>query len=163
MKKLLFSVAATLFLSLSVWADTLPAGAITIKSDSMKYLGSEGKSIFTGKVVVTSEAYILKADALDVFFTKNNDVSRIVCNKNVNFQTEDIRATSAYADIDQKTKIITLQGKAKLWQGVNYLEGEKIRINYETREIIADKGSSDRITVIFTPDNKTDNNTGNLK
>ncbi|MDR2105643.1 MAG: hypothetical protein LBP51_07820 [Deferribacteraceae bacterium] len=139
----------------SIRGETLPTGSITVKSDSMKYFGNEGKSVFTGKVVVTSDEYTLKAEILDVFFTKDNQINRIICNKNVNFQTDDIRAASNYAEIDQKTKIISLQGKAKLWQGVNYLEGEKIRINYETQEIIADKGASDRVTVIFTPDNKT--------
>jgi lipopolysaccharide export system protein LptA len=154
MRRLIFFL---LFLfPLSIWAETLPVGAITVKSDSMKYFGAEGKSVFSGKVVVTSDEYTLKAETLDVFFDKNNEINKITCSKNVNFQTEEIRATSNFAEIDQRTKIINLQGKAKLWQGANYLEGEKIRINYETKEIIADKGGTERVTVIFTPDNKTE-------
>jgi lipopolysaccharide export system protein LptA len=154
MRSLLFLFL--LLFSFSVWAESLPVGAITVKSDSMKYFGAEGKSVFSGKVVVTSDEYTLKAETLDVFFDKNNEINKITCSKNVNFQTEEIRATSNFAEIDQRTKIINLQGRAKLWQGANYLEGEKIRINYETKEIIADKGGTERVTVIFTPDNKTE-------
>jgi lipopolysaccharide export system protein LptA len=153
--RFILSFLLFIFPVFSLAAEALPPGAITIKSDSMKYLDTQRKSVFNGGVVVTSETYTLKTDAMDVFFTKDNEINRIICHDNVNFQTEEIKASSDYAEIDQKTKIINLQGRAKLWQGKNYLEGEKVRINYVTKEIIADKGSKERVTVVFTPDNDT--------
>ena len=42
----------------------------------------------------------------------------------------------------------------KVWQGENYLEGEKVFIYYEEERIVVDKGTDKRVTIIFKPENE---------
>lgn len=127
---------------------------VKIQANSMQYYGNQNKSSFKGQVVATSSEYTLTADAVDVFFTETNEVSKIGCQGNVNFKSTDILAVSNTANLDQNTKIIELSGEVKIWQGENYLEGENVNIQYETKEIIVDKkektdGEDERVIIIF--------------
>ena len=53
--------------------------------------------------------------------------------------------------MDQKKKVAVITGNVKVWQGENYLEGEKVFIYYEEERIIVDKGTNKRVTIIFKP------------
>ncbi len=147
----IFTVFAVVFLFSASFAFAQNSGPVKIHADSMQYYGEQNKSVFTGNVVAVSETYTLTASKVELFITPQNQVEKILCEGNVNFNTKDILAVSDKADLDQKTKIITLNGNAKIWQNANYLEGEHVRIQYETREIFVDKGSSERVVIIFNP------------
>jgi lipopolysaccharide transport protein LptA len=146
-------VVITLFIASLAFGQS--SGPVKIHADSMQYYGEQNKSVFTGNVVAVSETYTLTASKLELFITQQNQVEKILCEGNVNFNTKDILAVSDKADLDQASKIITLNGNAKIWQNANYLEGEHVRIQYETREIFVDKGSSERVVIIFNPADNT--------
>lgn len=133
------------------------SGPVKIHSNSMQYFGEQSKSTFSGNVVAVSDAYTLTADVLDVYFSKDNEVQKIVGKGNVNFKTTDMLAVANDGELDQTDKTIKMNGNVKIWQSENYLEGEIVRIKYETREIFVDKGGTERVTVIFNPE---DNSTG---
>ncbi|MDR2883949.1 MAG: hypothetical protein LBV09_02445 [Deferribacteraceae bacterium] len=127
------------------------AGPVKVHANNMQYFGSESRAEFKGSVVASNDNFTLTSDRVNVFFNNKNEVLRIVCKGNVNFKTAEILAVSTDAELNQVTKIITMKGGAKVWQRENYLEGETVNLQYETKEVLVDKGSSERVTVIFTP------------
>lgn len=130
-----------------------PTSPVKIQADEMRYYGSERKSTFHGNVVAVSDNYTLTSDDVVVFLNKDMDVSKIFCTGNVNFKSDDIVSISKKADLDHNKKVAVITGNVKVWQGENYLEGEKVFIYYEEERIVVDKGTDKRVTIIFKPEN----------
>lgn len=124
---------------------------VKVQADEMRYYGTERKSTFHGNVVAVSDNYTLTADNVTVLLDKKNEISKIKCVGNVNFRSDDIISISKQADLDQKKKVAVITGNVKVWQGENYLEGEKVYIYYEEERIVVDKGIDKRVTIIFKP------------
>ena len=149
------TVITTFFLLLftsTVWAQLAKSGYMNINADSMRYFGSANKSVFSGSVHASNDNFTLTADNVDVYFSDKNEVIRIVCKGQVVFKSVDILATANNAELVQPEKTIILDGNAEIWQKENYLKGAKVTIQYEKREIYVEKGSGNRVTVIFKPD-----------
>lgn len=124
---------------------------VKVQSDTMKYYGNERKSVFSGNVVAVSDNFTLTSDNVVVYLNKQMDVSKIVCNGNVNFKSKDIVSISNKAEVSQDNEVAVISGNVKVWQGENYLEGEKVFIYYEENRIVVDKGTDKRVTIIFKP------------
>lgn len=131
-----------------------PNSPVKVQADEMRYYGSERKSTFHGNVVAVSDNYTLTSDDVTVFLNKDMDVSKIKCVGNVNLKTNDIVSISKQADLDHEKKVAVITGDVKVWQGENYLEGEKVFIYYEEERIVVDKGTDKRVTIIFKPGNE---------
>lgn len=131
-----------------------PTSPVKIQANEMRYYGTEHKSTFHGNVVAVSDNYTLTSDDIVVFLNKDMDVSKIQCTGNVNFKSDDIVSISKRADLDHNKKVAVITGDVKVWQGENYLEGEKVFIYYEEERIVVDKGTEKRVTIIFKPENE---------
>lgn len=131
-----------------------PTSPVKIQANEMRYYGTERKSTFHGNVVAVSDNYTLTSDDVVVFLNKDMDVSKIQCTGNVNFKSDDIVSISKRADLDHNKKVAVITGDVKVWQGENYLEGEKVFIYYEEERIVVDKGTEKRVTIIFKPENE---------
>ncbi len=123
-----------------------PTSPVKIQANEMRYYGTERKSTFHGNVVAVSD--------IVVFLNKDMDVSKIQCTGNVNFKSDDIVSISKRADLDHNKKVAVITGDVKVWQGENYLEGEKVFIYYGEERIVVDKGTEKRVTIIFKPENE---------
>lgn len=129
---------------------------VKIQSDTMRYYGKDKKSIFSGNVVAVSDNFTLTSDNVTVLLNKDMDVDKIICNGNVNFKTDDIVAVSKNAEVDQKSEIAVLSGGVKVWQGENFLEGNKVTMYYAENRIVVNSGEKQRVTITFKPgDNET--------
>lgn len=131
-----------------------PTSPVKIQANEMRYYGTERKSTFHGNVVAVSDNYTLTSDDIVVFLNKDMDVSKIQCTGNVNFKSDDIVSISKRADLDHNKKVAVITGDVKIWQGENYLEGEKVFIYYGEERIVVDKGTEKRVTIIFKPENE---------
>ncbi len=131
-----------------------PTSPVKIQANEMRYYGTERKSTFHGNVVAVSDNYTLTSDDIVVFLNKDMDVSKIQCTGNVNFKSDDIVSISKRADLDHNKKVAVITGDVKVWQGENYLEGEKVFIYYEEERIVVYKGTEKRVTIIFKPENE---------
>ncbi len=131
-----------------------PTSPVKIQANEMRYYGTERKSTFHGNVVAVSDNYTLTSDDIVVFLNKDMDVSKIQCTGNVNFKSDDIVSISKRADLDHNKKVAVITGDVKVWQGENYLEGEKVFIYFEEERIVVDKGTEKRVTIIFKPENE---------
>lgn len=127
---------------------------VKIQSDGMKYFGNEKKSEFSGNVIAVSDDFTLTADHVTVFLNADMDVDKIICKGNVNFKNKDVISISEDAEVDQTIKTAVLSGGVKVWQGENFLEGDKVIMYYTDNRIIVDKGTDRRVTIIFRPDDK---------
>lgn len=149
---------ACLLLTFSTQAfaqNSIESEKVRLYFDGMSHQVEEDHTTITGNVVAVSDKYTLTADKVDLYHTKDQAVVRIVCTGGVNFKTDEILAVADSAELDQRVKTIYLTGNAKIWQGENYIEGERMEIQYETRELYVAKGSSKRVTVIFNLDNQS--------
>ena len=131
-----------------------PTSPVKIQANEMRYYGTERKSTFHGNVVAVSDNYTLTSDDIVVFLNKDMDVSKIQCTGNVNFKSDDIVSISKRADLDHNKKVAVITGDVIVWQGENYLEGEKVFIYYGEERIVVDKGTEKRVTIIFKPENE---------
>lgn len=150
-KLLIILVLFSIPLLLGAKKDISTNSPVKVQADEMRYFGTEKKSTFHGNVVAVSDNYTLTADDVTVFLDKANEISKIKCVGNVNFRSDDIISISKEADLDQKKKLAVITGNVKVWQGENYLEGEKVFIYYEEERIVVDKGTDKRVTIIFKP------------
>ncbi len=124
---------------------------VKITADAMKYYGAERRTEFIGNVVGVSDNYTLTSDNVTVFMNETNSIERIVGNGNVNIKTDTIVAISQNGEVDEVAKIATLSGGVKVWQGENFLEGDKVIIYYIDDRIEVEKGEEKRVTIIFNP------------
>lgn len=165
--KIFLIMFIVLFSSLGYGAnkkDIKTTSPVKVQSDTMKYYGKERKSVFSGNVVAVSDNFTLTSDDVTVYLNKNMDVSKIECRGNVNFKSKDIVSISNKADVNQENELAVISGNVKVWQGENYLEGEKVFIYYEENRIVVDKGTDKRVTIIFKPGEEGSNfGSGNKK
>jgi lipopolysaccharide export system protein LptA len=124
---------------------------IEIEADNMKYFGDKQMSQFKGNVIVIQDGMKMKSDNMDVFFTKNREVKEIFSYGNVKIEKEDLLALSEKAKIYNIEQKVVLQGNARVWQGENYLEGEKVTLFNDSERLYVDKGADKRVKIIITP------------
>jgi lipopolysaccharide export system protein LptA len=124
---------------------------IQIEADNMQYFGDKQMSVFKGKVVVIREDMKMTADEMQVFFTKNREVKEILSRGNVRIEKEGLLALSGRAKLFQKEQKVELSENARVWQGDNYLEGEKVTLYTGTDRLFVEKGDEKRVKIILAP------------
>jgi lipopolysaccharide export system protein LptA len=97
--------------SVALGQGSAPSGPVKVSASTMQYFGSENKSVFKGNVIAISDNYTLTANSVDIYFSSNNDVIKIIATGNVNFKTLDVLAVSNKAELDQEKKTVTLEGE----------------------------------------------------
>lgn len=132
-------------------ADDKKGGPIQIEADSMKYYGEKQMSHFSGNVVVIRDGMKMTSDEMDVYFTPEKEVKEIFSRGNVKIEKQDLLALSGEARIYQQEQKIVLTKNARVWQGDNYLEGEKVTLYNDTDKLFVDKGPDKRVKIIITP------------
>jgi len=130
-----------------------PAGKKPIKilSDYMKYTGDDNVSRFSGNVIVTDGEMRVTSDNMDVSFDKQNNVKEIYAQGNVKIEKEGLLALSDKARLYAAEEKVVLFNNVRVWQGDNYLEGEKVTIYNQNNRIFVDRGSNKRVKIIIAP------------
>ncbi len=124
---------------------------IKIESDYMKYNGTDRISIFTGNVTVTDGAMRMTADSMDVYFDDKDEVKEIFSQGNVKIEKEGLLTLSDKARFYSAEKKAVLTSNVRVWQGDNYLEGEKVTLYNENNKIFVDRGTNKRVKIIIAP------------
>ena len=140
--------------SVEVTAKEVVDTPIRVQADSMKYFGKDKRSVFSGNVISFNETFNLTSDSVTVLLDDNLTIWKIISDGNVNFKTDDIISTADTAELNEKSKVIVLQGDVKVWQAENLLEGDKMTIYYEENKILIDKGTDSRVNILFKPEKK---------
>jgi len=144
----------TVFVIIAIFAFSLAFAAdesIKIEADSMKYYGDKQMSSFKGRVVVSQKGMTMKSDTMDVFFDGKKEVKEILSIGNVKIERGNILALSNKARFFNKDQKLVLEGNARVWQGENYLEGERVTLFNDSERLYVDKGEDKRVKIIITP------------
>ncbi|MGE4266002.1 MAG: lipopolysaccharide transport periplasmic protein LptA [Deferribacterales bacterium] len=130
-----------------------PAGKKPVKilSDYMKYTGDDNVSRFSGNVIVTDGDMRVTSDYMDVSFDKQNNVKEIYAQGNVKIEKEGLLALSDKARLYAAEEKVVLFNNVRVWQGDNYLEGEKVTLYNQNNKIFVDRGSNKRVKIIIAP------------
>lgn len=157
-RSLIINSLAILFLVSALTASAAeglvkPAGKKPIKilSDYMKYTGDDNVSRFTGNVIVTDGDMRVTSDNMDVSFDKQNNVKEIYAQGNVKIEKEGLLALSDKARLYAAEEKAVLMNNVRVWQGDNYLEGEKVTLYNQNNRIFVDRGSNKRVKIIIAP------------
>jgi len=155
--KISFMVLLAVF-SFSAFAEEKKADMpLQIEADNMKYFGEKMMSLFTGNVVVTNGDMKMTSDSMEVFFTETKEVKEILSKGNVRIEKEGVLALAGMARIYQQEEKIVLTENARIWQGENYLEGEKVTLFNNSEKLFVDKGDDDkRVKIIIAPQKETE-------
>lgn len=124
---------------------------IKIESDYMKYTGDNRVSKFTGNVMVTNGQMRMRADSMDVSFDDKNQVKEIYSQGNVKIEKEGMLSLSDNAKFYNGENKAVLTGNVRVWQGDNYLEGEKVTLYNDSNKVIVDRGTNKRVKIIIVP------------
>lgn len=151
----LSAAALLLFAGLAAAAQAAPAspgaGAaeaeppVRISANEAEYAHRRNLAVFTGKVVVVQGDTTLAADRVEVRFRPEGDsaaagrgerIESMLATGNVSFRQVEAEggreryATGERGEYDAGTRVLTLTGGPRLWEGQNVVTGE--RIEYDT-------------------------------
>jgi lipopolysaccharide export system protein LptA len=139
-----------------------PVEPINIEADNAKILEKEGKSVYSGHVVLIQGNTRLTADKITVLSTEGK-LSRITAEgKPVKYlqanepKAADISAEAEKVDYFALEKRIVLLTNARLTQGRTVFSGNRIEYNDDTKVVTANQSESgkQRVQVIIHPEKK---------
>ncbi|MGD8570922.1 MAG: lipopolysaccharide transport periplasmic protein LptA [Gammaproteobacteria bacterium] len=133
---------------------------INIEADNAKIIEKEGKSIYSGNVVLIQATTRMTADIVTVY-SKDGKVSRIIAKgKPVTYhqvnkpENEDITGQANLLEYQAAHNRIVLKDSAKLTQGRTAFSGNRIEYNISTDVVTAQTSESgkERVQVTIQPE-----------
>ncbi|WP_460213971.1 LptA/OstA family protein [Geovibrio sp. ADMFC3] len=126
------------------------SGPIHIEMDNMTVL--KDKNVLRGNVFVKRGELEARSEELEVYLKGSKEVDKLIFKGNVRITKEDMRAVSDRAEFFVSDDRAVLSGAVKVWQGINYLEGETVTINNKTGEAKVFRGKDKRVKIILNPE-----------
>jgi lipopolysaccharide export system protein LptA len=120
---------------------------INITADRMDAFQKENRVIFEGNVVVQQEETFLYAKKIIADMAPQKEgggIKKVVALENVRITQNDRVATCDRAEFDNVTRTIELHGNPKIWQGKDWIDGQKVTVQLD----------QEKMTVVGTPDKR---------
>ena len=159
------SMVALLLVATPVSAESKkPMEPINIDADNAKILEKEGKSIYTGNVVLIQGDTKVTADKI-IVLSKDGKLSHLIAIGNpVTYHQKnqpkeaDINGEAKRVEYYALSKRIVLLNNAKLTQGKNSFSGNKIEYNAISEVVTASQSESgkERVRVTIQPEKRSD-------
>lgn len=133
---------------------TDPTLPVQVTANQLSINQTDGKAVFTGNVVVTQGAMILKAATLQVQYAQDKkSIARMLADGGVKLAAGTEAASSQSADYAPETGDLVLKGDVLLTQGNSAISGQILTISLKTG-----LGTMEgRVTTTFTPANPKKN------
>lgn len=137
---------------------------IQINADRDRFDVANKIAVFEDNVVIRQGTLTIRAEHLEV--TRRDDQSDVFTASGnpaiYQQQLDDGSPISAEANTisyDQAKQVLTLSGNVKVSQSNSVVQGNEIIYNFATQQMTASRGDSnnDRVTTIFMPKKKSDN------
>jgi len=147
-----------LLASHNAWADS--KDPINIEADNAKIIEKEGKSVYTGNVILIQGNTRMTADSVTVF-SESGKLTQITATGNpVRYEDKgeskdgDISGEANLLEYYTTENRVLLLNSAKLTQGRTQFSGNRIEYNTETDVVTAEvsKTGSERVQVIIEPE-----------
>ena len=153
--RLLMAAAAVCLLS--VLSLPVAAAPLELEADEVKFDTKEGKSVYSGNVVITQGNLRLTGDVVEVF-SQDGEISRVFSraqpttlriNKDKN--GESLFAEAQTIEYRVKEKRITLRGQVRVDSERRSLRGHAVTYLLESGEMFAEGGERGRVRLIVDP------------
>jgi lipopolysaccharide transport protein LptA len=117
---------------------------VSISADKLEVMKKESRAVYSGHAKAVRDTLTLTCDTLEVFFTPQSDVQRIVARGNVyaidESQTGESReAWGDEAEFMNDTGVLTVRGKPRGKQGAREVEGEVVTFTTGVDRLVVTK------------------------
>ncbi|MFA0811365.1 lipopolysaccharide transport periplasmic protein LptA [Microbulbifer epialgicus] len=156
--------ALTTLLTLTSVANALPEDRqqrINISSDAMNAGLSSNLVVYNHNVVITQGSLKIEADRVEVYFTPDKEISRVIAlGKPARFQQKilegenPIKAHAQKIEYAVSSEQLQLTGKAYVDRDGNTLTAERIDYDLTTEQMSAEGQAGKRIEMIWQPEKK---------
>jgi len=130
---------------------------IHVQADTVEIDDKKGVSVYRGNVILTQGSIILHADTLTVEHPKRQLQKAIAQGKPAQFQQDldkkggQVKAHASTMEYVAGAQVLTLSGKAEVWQDGNEFSGSRIDYDLKTDVVHARSGESERVQVTIQP------------
>ena len=108
---------------------------ISVEALSSRIRLEERLAVFEGGVKATRGDLQISCDRLEVRTDENSTVITATATGSVILQSGEWRASGEVAALDLRTETVSLSGKAHLAQGGNRMEGDRIHMDFQGKEV----------------------------
>ncbi len=116
-------------------AGVAPARPVTISADRLELFNRESRAVYTGHARAVRDTLTLTCDRLEVFFTADRQVQRIVASGDVVAVDGDREARGEQAEFQNDTGVLTVRGNPRGRQGLREVEGELVTFTTGTERL----------------------------
>lgn len=127
---------------------------INISADRMDAFQRENRVIFEGNVVVNQEETYIYAQRITADMASQETgggIQKVVAVKNVRITQNDRVATCDRAEFDHISRTIELSGRPKIWQGKDWIDGERVLVNLDQDKMTVVGGEEKRVSAVLYP------------
>ncbi|MGQ9654089.1 MAG: lipopolysaccharide transport periplasmic protein LptA [Thermodesulfobacteriota bacterium] len=127
---------------------------INISADRMDAFQRENRVIFEGNVVVNQEETYIYAQRITADMASQETgggIQKVVAVKNVRITQNDRVATCDRAEFDHISRTIELSGSPKIWQGKDWIDGERVLVNLDQDKMTVVGGEEKRVSAVLYP------------
>jgi outer membrane protein assembly factor BamD len=127
---------------------------INITADRMDAFQRENRVIFEGNVVVRQEETYIYARRITADMASQEDgggIRKVVALRDVRITQRDRVATCDKAEFDHISRTIELSGKPKIWQGKDWIDGEKVVVQLDQEKMTVVGSQDKRVSAVLHP------------
>ncbi len=127
---------------------------INITADRMDAFQKENRVIFEGNVVVQQEETFLYAKKIIADMAPQKEgggIKKVVALENVKITQNDRVATCDRAEFDNVTRTIELHGNPKIWQGKDWIDGQKVTVQLDQEKMTVVGTADKRVSAVLHP------------
>lgn len=132
---------------------------IHVQANSVEIDDKKGVSVYRGNVILTQGSIILHADTLTVEHPKRQLQKAVAQGNPAQFQQDldkkggQVKAHASTMEYGAGAQVLTLSGKAQVWQDGNEFSGSRIEYDLKTDVVHArrDESGQERVQVTIQP------------
>ncbi len=127
---------------------------INITADRMDAFQRENRVIFEGNVVAQQEETYLYARRIVADMAPQDQgggIRKVVAQDNVRITQNDRVATCDRAEFDHLRRTIELHGNPKIWQGKDWIDGEKVLVQLDQEKMTVVGSQEKRVSAVLHP------------
>ena len=127
---------------------------INITADRMDAFQRENRVVFEGNVVVRQDdtfIYARRITADTAPQEAGGGIRKVVALRDVRITQNDRVATCDKAEFDHISRTIELSGKPKIWQGKDWIDGEKVLVQLDQEKVTVVGSQDKRVSAVLHP------------
>jgi lipopolysaccharide export system protein LptA len=132
---------------------------LNITADRMDAYQRENRVVFEGNVVVQQDDTYLYARRIVADIASQDSgggIRKVVAQQDVRITQNDRVATCDRAEFDHIRRTIELSGKPKIWQGKDWIDGDKVLVQLDQEKMTIVGSEQKRVSAVLHPKERKD-------